>query len=201
MAGWAPAWAVRFEGTSHHLEAVAFYLWRVDRPRFIWCDLLGLLLPCRRCRVWSTGVAGIRRCVRGRVRCPPRHDLALWSGRRPCCLSFCSFVLTLCLCLWRFVPLLLYLFVLWRSAAYRFLFDGNRVNDQDTPESLEMVRFASPVWLSCVVRATPLRCTEARCYFHVGALAVVSGPRCIRHRGPQRGACNRIACVCRVPLC
>lgn len=33
------------------------------------------------------------------------------------------------------------------SAAYRFLFDGNRVNDTDTPESLEMVRCVLPAWV------------------------------------------------------
>lgn len=31
------------------------------------------------------------------------------------------------------------------ATAYRFLFDGNRINDADTPESLEMVRPLPPV--------------------------------------------------------
>lgn len=48
------------------------------------------------------------------------------------------------------------------SAAYRFLFDGNRVNDTDTPESLEMVRCVLPAWVFCFdVRAFPLHHTEA----------------------------------------
>lgn len=58
-----------------------------------------------------------------------------------------------------------------------------------------MVRFVLPLWLICVVRATPLCGTEARCHVLVGALALVSGPRFVTTSWPRRGALA-IAYVC-----
>lgn len=65
------------------------------------------------------------------------------------------------------------------SAAYRFLFDGNRVNDTDTPESLEMVRCVLPAWVF-VAMSGPSRSITRRLRFllSVGILARQLKPSC-----------------------
>lgn len=60
------------------------------------------------------------------------------------------------------------LFVSLCCTAYRFLFDGNRVNDTDTPESLEMVSVVVPIspdFIFLDVRVCPFLRTQASIFF------------------------------------
>lgn len=65
-----------------------------------------------------------------------------------------------------------------RSAAYRFLFDGNRVNDTDTPESLEMVRCLCGFFLRCP--RVPVPPHGGSVFYFIGLLARHSRPSCLR---------------------